>query len=448
MRTLANPYKYRAQITNMLKSKLVKNSSITLISFAFEFTLRLGSSLILTRLLFPEAYGLMGIVYSVILGIALISDVGIKNAIIQRNKKHLTPNFVDTVWTLQIVRGGCIFAVVSLLAYPFSVFYGQDTLCLVLMVHAFSEVIRSCHSISVYLRERELDIRGPTIIKMLSAFLGTTITIIAAYISPSVWALVIGGYVNALVYAVSTHYFLDGEFKHKFHFNRQYVTEIVNFGKWLMLSGFLGFLVNQADKLVVGKIFSIEFLGLFVLATTLALIPRNILYALFGKVLYPLYSKLQRESATGFRSKIAIYRFAIAGVTLVPSLIFIGFGDLIISFAYDERYLYAGQLLQILSVGVALEVCLHAGPIFMSINKPKIFTLLVAIKGFTLIFSMLIANAFFGVEYVIYGVIFSPIGFYLAQSYFLIKENLWMWRTDFVLTLFVICYCSIIYVVR
>ena len=66
--------------------------------------LRLGSSLVMTRLLAPEAFGLFAIVTVVSVVLALLADVGIRSAIITHSR-GTSVDFLDTAWTVQIVRG-------------------------------------------------------------------------------------------------------------------------------------------------------------------------------------------------------------------------------------------------------------------------------------------------------------------------------------------------------
>ena len=66
--------------------------------------LRLASNLIMTRLLVPEMFGIMAVANILILGLALLSDLGLKQNIIQ-SKRGEDPVFINTAWTVQILRG-------------------------------------------------------------------------------------------------------------------------------------------------------------------------------------------------------------------------------------------------------------------------------------------------------------------------------------------------------
>jgi O-antigen/teichoic acid export membrane protein len=86
------------------------------------------SSLILARLLFPEAFGLMALVNVFMQGLEMLSDIGLGPSIIQ-NKRGTEPKFLRTAWTLQILRGLVLWLVSCALARPAAAFFSaQDPL--------------------------------------------------------------------------------------------------------------------------------------------------------------------------------------------------------------------------------------------------------------------------------------------------------------------------------
>ena len=99
--------------------------------------LQLGANLVLTRILFPEAFGLMALVGVFIAGIQLISDIGIRPSLI-RSSRGEDPEFQATAWTLQVVRGVWVTALALLLAWPYALIYDQPILAPLISVVAFS----------------------------------------------------------------------------------------------------------------------------------------------------------------------------------------------------------------------------------------------------------------------------------------------------------------------
>ena len=102
-----------------LGQRVLRSSVVTIAGYGFNQVVRLGSNLILTRLLFPEAFGLMALVNVFMMGVVLLSDLGISQSVMQ-SKRGDDPVFLDTAWTVQIVRGS-ILTVVAVVASCFRV---------------------------------------------------------------------------------------------------------------------------------------------------------------------------------------------------------------------------------------------------------------------------------------------------------------------------------------
>src|SRR5436190_19575910 len=110
-----------------LRGRAIKSSVWMMIGWALGQVIRFGGNLILSRLLFPELFGLMALVNVFFQGLQMFSDVGIGPAIIQ-NKKGDEPRFVNTAWTIQCARGFVLTLVGCLLAWPIAKFYREPRL--------------------------------------------------------------------------------------------------------------------------------------------------------------------------------------------------------------------------------------------------------------------------------------------------------------------------------
>jgi len=95
--------------TISLRSRVFGASVWVLAGFGASQVIRLGSSLIMTRLLMPEMFGVMAIANIFLVGLALFSDLGLRQNIIQ-SKRGDDPLFLNTVWTIQILRGAVLWA--------------------------------------------------------------------------------------------------------------------------------------------------------------------------------------------------------------------------------------------------------------------------------------------------------------------------------------------------
>jgi O-antigen/teichoic acid export membrane protein len=162
--------------------------------------LRLAGNMILTRMLFPDAFGLMALVNLFLMGLAMFSDIGIGPGIVQR-RGTLTPEFLQTAWTVQVIRAGGLFLLTLLVAWPLSAFYGQPELALVLPVAGLTQLVSGFKSVALHTCARELKHGVLATADLSTAAVGLLVSILLAWMHPSVWALVWGGLVSA-IYAV------------------------------------------------------------------------------------------------------------------------------------------------------------------------------------------------------------------------------------------------------
>ena len=66
--------------------------------------IRFGSNLVMTRLLVPQMFGVMAIATVIMVGLAMFSDLGLRQSIVQ-SRRGSDPVFLNTAWSVQIVRG-------------------------------------------------------------------------------------------------------------------------------------------------------------------------------------------------------------------------------------------------------------------------------------------------------------------------------------------------------
>src|SRR5262245_60675791 len=87
-----------------LLSRAVSGSFFTIASGLVVQGLKFAVNLVLTRLLLPEAFGLVALVTFFSAGLKMLSDIGIGPSVIQSPRGD-QPVFLRTAWSLQITRG-------------------------------------------------------------------------------------------------------------------------------------------------------------------------------------------------------------------------------------------------------------------------------------------------------------------------------------------------------
>ena len=191
-------------------ARTFRGSTLTIFSFGGQTLLRLASNLILTRILFPEAFGLMALVQVVLSGAAQFSDIGIRSSIV-RDERGGETAFLHTAWTLQIIRGFLLAAAVFFLAEPAASFYDAPELANLLKFCALVPFIQGFNSTRMLSANRNIQFGRLTALMFGEQFLNIGLMIFLAWWLDSVWALAIGTVVGAAILAIGSHVVLKGE---------------------------------------------------------------------------------------------------------------------------------------------------------------------------------------------------------------------------------------------
>ncbi len=335
-------------------ARAMRSSSLIVIGYGGSQAMRLAANLILTRLLFPEAFGMMALVGVVTAGLAMFSDVGISPSISQ-SKRGDDPDFLNTAWTIQVIRGFCLWLAAALLAYPFALFYGAPDLALYLPIAGVSLAIAGFNPTRIETAHRHLLVGRLTLLDLTAQAIGVIAMVLLAWWLQSVMALVIGGVIAALAKLLLTHFGLPG-LRNTLRWEKSAAHELVIFGKWIFLSTAAWFLSSQGDKAILGKFLSLDVLGVYNIGFFLAAFPLALGQAVTGKVLIPIYRDTPPDAAPENARKLRKMRYALGVPIMVLVVVMAFFGPAVVNVLYDERYIHAGAILVILAVGQIPQV--------------------------------------------------------------------------------------------
>jgi O-antigen/teichoic acid export membrane protein len=347
------------QASNVLAALKVGRGTLwTIGGYGVSTGMRLAGNLILTRLLFPEAFGLMAIINTVIQGLMLFTDLGISPCIIQHERGE-EPRFLNTAFAIQNVRGVAMTICCAALAYPVAQFYASTDpmaheLLWYLPVAGFSALLDGFVSTRLFSARRQLKWPEITKLEVMAQASMLVVTIVWAYYHRSVWALVGGRVAFSASRTALSYLYLKGE--------RNWPTweplaarQLFHFGKWIFISTMLTFLAGQLDKLMLGKVVDLAVLGVYGIAANMATLPTGVLLKLGGKVFFPVFSRLKDDSEALLKAFSGVrYPMLLAGAAMLAFLI--PGGPALIDVLYDDRYLEAGWILQILLVGAWFKV--------------------------------------------------------------------------------------------
>jgi len=428
-----------------MKNKIFANSILVIFVYGFSQFLRLGGNLVVTRILEPEMFGVVAVITVLLFGIVMFTDVGLNAAII-RSTKGTEPSFLNTAWTVQVIRGWIVFFIVSVLAgglYTVNNFapdmvqgvYKHQMLPIYMVIVAISAILSGYAPMSPAIAIKNASLARIQIIEVASQITGIIFMLIFAWIYRSIWALILTPIVSAstktlLLYGLYEH-------RHRFMFDADVLQEINRYGKWILLSSALTFMSMQGDRLIFGYYLSPEQLGFYTIAFFLANAIIDVIKRLSQNVFFPLFNKVKEQ---GISSLIDVYyrsRLRFDFLSGITSGFVAATGGILIDILYDPRYNEAGILLQILSLSILGHTISSLGLECLSASgNTKISAKIMLARSLTIFLALPVVFYFFG---------FYPAAFLVSANVYITlpllyhelhKFRLFSWSRELISLLF------------
>ena len=328
--------------TQGLFGRALRGGALTAGSYAIAQAARLVANLILARLLFPEAFGVMALVTVFLVGLAMFSDVGIGPAISQSPRGD-DPDFLNTGWTINVARGALLWLLSCAVAWPIAQFYAAPQLAQLLPVAGLTLLIAGFNPTRIDTANRHLALGRVTLLDLISQIIGIIAMVALAYALQSVWALVIGSLIGALAKLGLTWALLPGP-RNRFRWEGDAARALIHFGKWIFLSTACGFMLAQGDKAIFGAHLSLQALGLYNIGFFLGSFPILLGGAVTGRILLPLYRDHPPSASVANAARMAKLRYGISlGLILLLAALAFG-GVALVQLMYDDRYSAAGAV--------------------------------------------------------------------------------------------------------
>lgn len=268
--------------------------AVQLAGVQFIYFLRL---LILAKLLVPEAFGLLAIALTAVATLMRLSEIGVVPALVQRT--NATREEHDAGWTAGLVRAACITLALVVLAPIIARLFDEPRATGIIQVLALRPLIESLGSIGIVRLMRELRFRELALIYVPAAILDLVVAIATAPFL-GVWALVVGALVGAVTSTVMSY--VHAPHRPRPSLNWAAAAPLMNYGRWVLASGAIGMAGTLAMQLVISRQLGAAALGLFFLATKLALLPIEAASAVIGAVAFPMFAGLREDRAQAARA--------------------------------------------------------------------------------------------------------------------------------------------------
>jgi O-antigen/teichoic acid export membrane protein len=336
--------------------------------------------IILARVLAPNDFGLMGVALLAFSALDTFSATGFMEALVQ--KKENIEDYLSAAWTALLLRSVGLFIILFFAARYVAIFFKAPETEIILQVLSICPLLSGLNNIGIVYFQKELEFSKQFLYQLSGTLADFIVAVSAALILKSVWAIVFGllaANIVRLIVSYTIH-------PYRPHFSSDFgkAKELFCFGKWILGSSILVFLVFQGDDIFVGKLLGVTILGFYQMAYRFSNAPATEITHVISQVTFPAYSKLQKN--------LPSLRQAYLKTLQITTFISIPLAGGIFMLAPEftrifltEKWMPIVPILQILVfAGLLNSIGAISGSIIQGIGKPQINTKWQLIRFFVL----------------------------------------------------------------
>lgn len=370
-----------------LTRTVLRSSALIGIIGALEHLTRFGRNIYLTRIIEPEAFGLMALASSICGFLELLAAMGIVEAVVQHPDGRKR-EYLSCAWWTSVVRGtvlyGVMFFAAPLLASP--AFFDDPRLVLIIRIAFLRCVFDAVMSPGTWVLLKDMHYGRWAAIYNGGSLLGIATTLVLAHYLPGAIALAIG-YTGEGMFRFLLSYLVAPRFAPPV-FSRQHARDLFRFLKGMAGLPFLMFLFNEGSTIALGKMATKEALGIFAVALTLARAP-SLLGTQLNQLFFPALAKVQDELP---RLNRGVEKALTVLFTLgIPAVVFASVhSGTVLELVFGPAYVAGAPAFCLLIVTQLLVMCnLPFSSGLLALGRPDLLRRVSAIR--TVLFLLLLA---------------------------------------------------------
>jgi O-antigen/teichoic acid export membrane protein len=253
--------------------------------------IRLGSVLIVARLLDPTDFGLVGMVTAFTGVLTLFRDFGLSAATVQR--ADITEEQTTCLFWINMVVGIVLGLATVCLAPVISRFYHEPRLVWITSVIAAGFVFNGAGVQHSAILQRQMRFTALSLIDMFALIASTVVAITVAIAGYGYWALV--SMAVCLPLSTTAGLWTVSRWLPGLPRSLSGVHSMVRFGGLMTLNGLVAYIASNFDKVLLGRFWGAEAIGLYGRAYQLIRIPIDSLNGAVGEVAFAALSRIQND---------------------------------------------------------------------------------------------------------------------------------------------------------
>ena len=398
--------------------KLVTGSFWISVSEGFTAIASLATAIIAARVLAPEDFGLMGIIFLVLAILEAFTRTGFERALIQKQDDP-TP-YLNVAFTWHLGRG-VLLAVAMFLAAPFvAAFYDEPILAPTLAFAGLYVLFIGAKNPGEIFFTRDLNFKVVCAINVARSLLKLFVAIPAIFLLQNVWALAIEFVVGALAALVISY--VAHPFRPRLEWDWPRAKELIKFGKWIFGLTILGFFMNKGDDLFLSKYMGAVALGLYYYAFEISNWPATKVTHVLSRVSFPTYSRLQDHPEELRRAFTNVMRATLLITGPLSVAIFV-LAPYLVTFVIGPQWQPIVPLIQILVIaGMVRSFQALGGALFQACGNPGLDFKMNLPRAAVLLLTIWPLTAHFGLAGACLSVVLAlavslPVWFYGVRTY-------------------------------
>ena len=349
-------------------------------------------SIVLARLLTPEAFGIVATLAMVISFAEVFTDAGFQKYLIQHDFKDDDDKYesTDIAFWSNLGMSLLIWALIAVFSAPIAALVGNPGLGGVLVIACVSIPLAAFSSIQTALYKRDLDFKTIFKVKFVAMLIPLVVTVPLALALRSFWALVIGTIIQNLSNAVLLSWY--SKWKPRLRYSFAKLKEMLSFTLWSILESVSVWLTGYVDVFLVGRALGEHYLGLYKNSSTLVGQIMGLVTAATTPVLFSSLSRLQNDGKA-FREFFLRFQKNV-GLLVIPMGVGIWcYGDFITSLLLGSQWTEAAGFIGLWGLMSALTIVLahYSTEAFRAIGRPKLSVLAQVLYFAALVPTVLIA---------------------------------------------------------
>jgi O-antigen/teichoic acid export membrane protein len=321
-------------------------------SFAFQFV-RILTQIILARLLWPEAFGMVALAMAFVSVANYLIENGLTLFLIR--KKTLEQNDSYTLLVANVIFAVSIIVGLILLSTPISIWLGEKEVKLLLVISTSAILFNALGSVHKALLTRELAFKGQTIILLIAAIVSGLVAIGLSYFGFGVWSLVLYNVLFQLIQTILIMIVHPIKLGRELDFS--FLKQAVVYSWKLMASGLIHTVYENIFNLIMGSLYSVSILGYYSNALKIRDGAAQTLTDAIQKVSFPVLSKFQDDRERLIDTTRHILRLSI--FVIFPILFGLAASsEAIVNVVFNDQWLGMIPVMQVLAIN-GLLIPLH-----------------------------------------------------------------------------------------